>query len=229
MVTRESIRIAFLIAALNEVDILSANIGNAYLQAPAREQVHTTAGPEFGLSRIRETVIIVRVMYGLKTSGAAWHAQLSETLHSMNFKPSLADRDVWYRAACKENGFEYYEYLLVYVDDILAISHQPRVIMETIRKQYRLKEEPAPPKQYIGAVIKPWSIPNETRQVWSMNSSNYIKEALRCLEMELGKAGKILKGKPSTPMRPDYRPGLNVSPVLDPDQANYYMSLIGIL
>jgi hypothetical protein len=155
VVTRESIRIAFLIAALNELDILSANIGNAYLQASARKQVHTTAGPEFGLSRIGETVIIVRVMYGLKTSGTAWHTQLSETLYSMNFKPSLADRDVWYRAACKKNGFEYYEYLLVFVDDILAISHQPRVIMETIRKQYRLKEEPAPPKQYIGAFTKP--------------------------------------------------------------------------
>jgi hypothetical protein len=39
VVTRESIRIAFLIAALNDLEILSADIGNAYLQAPAREQV----------------------------------------------------------------------------------------------------------------------------------------------------------------------------------------------
>jgi hypothetical protein len=52
VVTRESIRIAFLIAALNELDILAADVGNAYLQAPAREQVHTTAGPEFGPSRV---------------------------------------------------------------------------------------------------------------------------------------------------------------------------------
>jgi len=36
VVTRESIRIAFLIAALNELDLLTADIGNAYLQAPAR-------------------------------------------------------------------------------------------------------------------------------------------------------------------------------------------------
>jgi hypothetical protein len=40
VVTRESIRIAFLIAALNELDILAADVGNAYLQAPARERVH---------------------------------------------------------------------------------------------------------------------------------------------------------------------------------------------
>jgi hypothetical protein len=78
-------------------------------------------------------------MYGLKSSGAAWHAQLSETLYGMGFKPSLADADVWYKAACKDNGFEYYEYILVYVDDILVISHRPRTVMETIKKQYRLK------------------------------------------------------------------------------------------
>jgi len=165
VVTRESIRIAFLIAALNDLDILAADIGNAYLQAPAREQVHTTAGPEFGPSRVGQTVIIVRAMYGLKSSGAAWHAQLSETLHGMGFKPSLADPDVWYRAACKENGFEYYEYILVYVDDILAVSHKPNIIMKTIQKQYRLKEEPTAPKQYLGAVIKQWNIPNEQRPV----------------------------------------------------------------
>jgi hypothetical protein len=40
-VTRDSVRIAFLIAALNDIDILAADIGNAYLQAPAREKVHT--------------------------------------------------------------------------------------------------------------------------------------------------------------------------------------------
>jgi len=62
-----------------------------------------------------------------------------------------------------------------------------------------------------------------------MNSTNYIKEAIRCLEMELGKAGKTLKGKPSTPMQANYRPELDISPILNPEQASYYMSLIGIL
>jgi hypothetical protein len=37
--------------------------------------------------------------------------------------------------------------------------------METIRKEYWLKEEPSSPKQYLGATIKKWSIPNETRTV----------------------------------------------------------------
>jgi hypothetical protein len=163
VVTRDSVWIAFLIAAFNEIDILSVDIGNAYLQAPVREKVHTTAGPEFGQNNIGQTVIIVRAMYGLKSSGAAWHAKLSETLRSMDFKPSYADPDIWYKPATKSCGFEYYEYILVYVDDILVLSAAPLPLMETICLAYRLKEDPVPPKNYLGAKIKEWSIPNETR------------------------------------------------------------------
>jgi hypothetical protein len=104
VVTRESVHVAFLIAALNDLEIKLIDIRNACLNAPAREKVHTTAGPEFGPHRIGQTVIIVQALYGLCTSGAAWHAQLSESLHSMGFTPSLADPDVWYREAAKANG-----------------------------------------------------------------------------------------------------------------------------
>jgi shikimate kinase len=73
-------RIAFLLAALNNIDILVADIRNAYLQAPCREKIHTTAGPEFGPNQQGQTVVTVRALYGLKSSSATWHAQLSETL-----------------------------------------------------------------------------------------------------------------------------------------------------
>jgi hypothetical protein len=142
VVTRDSVGIAFLIAALNNLDIMAADVGNAYLQAPVREKVHTTAGPEFGPSNVGKTVVVVRAMYGLKSSGAAWHAKLSETLQDMDFVPSLADPDVWYRPATKPDGFEYYEYILVYVDDILVVSAAPLPVMKTLKKAYRLKDTP---------------------------------------------------------------------------------------
>jgi hypothetical protein len=40
---------------------------------------------------------------------------------------------------------------------------------------------------------------------------------------------KSLKGKPNTPMQLSYWPELDVSPLLDADQANYDQSLIGVL
>lgn len=68
VMTHESIRIAFLIAALIELEVLSADIGNAYLQAPARKQVHTTAGSKIWTNTAGKTVIVVRAMCGLKSS-----------------------------------------------------------------------------------------------------------------------------------------------------------------
>jgi len=49
------------------------------------------------------------------------------------------------------------------------------------------------------------------------------------VELELQKMGKVLRGKPNTPMQTNYRPELDVTPILGPDQANYYQSLIGVL
>jgi len=48
VVSRDSVRIAFLIAALNDLEILGADVGNAYLNAESREEVYTTTGTEFG-------------------------------------------------------------------------------------------------------------------------------------------------------------------------------------
>ena len=47
-VSRDSIRIAFTLAALNNVYIRGADIGNTYLNAKCRENIWTVAGTEFG-------------------------------------------------------------------------------------------------------------------------------------------------------------------------------------
>jgi hypothetical protein len=47
VVSRDSIRIAFLIATLNDLEVLSANVAGAYLNAKAKN-VYTTASKEFG-------------------------------------------------------------------------------------------------------------------------------------------------------------------------------------
>lgn len=78
-------------------------------------------------------MIITRALYGLKSAGAAFRSFLTITLDDMNFKPSRADPDAWIRPAIKLDNEKYYEYILVYVDDILAISHNPQQIMDGIQ------------------------------------------------------------------------------------------------
>jgi hypothetical protein len=55
IVSLDSVWITFLIAALNEVDILAIYIGNAYLNAIPREK----CGPEFGADLQGKPVLIV--------------------------------------------------------------------------------------------------------------------------------------------------------------------------
>ena len=51
VVSRESVRLGLLIAALNDLHILSADIQNAYLTSPCEEKIYTILGPEFGPNR----------------------------------------------------------------------------------------------------------------------------------------------------------------------------------
>ena len=64
-VTRESVRLKFLIGSLNNIDICFCNFGNAYLNAPWREKLWTEAGSEFG-SEKGYVLLFVRSLYGLK-------------------------------------------------------------------------------------------------------------------------------------------------------------------
>ena len=79
VVSRESVRIILTFAALNGLDVLSSDIQNAYLTAPAKEKIWTTRGAEFGgedsgkraVIDSGKRAVIMRTLYGLCGSGAA--------------------------------------------------------------------------------------------------------------------------------------------------------------
>ena len=120
VVSRDSVRIALTMVALNGLTVMACDIQNAYLTADCSEKIWTRAGPEFG-SEAGTIMLIRKALYGLRSSGAAFCAHLAETLYDIVFVPTRAAPNVWRRPAIKEDGFEYYEYILCYVNDILAI------------------------------------------------------------------------------------------------------------
>jgi hypothetical protein len=139
----------------------------------------------------------------------------------------LADADIWYHAETKENGFKYYAYILVYIDDILVISHDSMAMMQAL---YCLNDGVAPPTHYLGATIKKWRIfGDEKPNHWGHSSEEYVKQAIANVEKELSNYNHQLSGWFSTPMTPGYRPELDYSPYLADQAVNYYMELIGIL
>ena len=126
VVSRESVRIGFLMAALNDLEIYAADVTNAYINADCREKIWTVAGPEFGATEQGSVMIIKKALYGLKSSSAAWRALFAMTLTDLGYTSTKADPDVWIREQVKPDGFEYYEMVLVYVDNIMVLSHEPK-------------------------------------------------------------------------------------------------------
>jgi len=76
VVSRETVCIALLMAALNDLEVKVGDVLNAYITAPITKKVWTVLGAEFG-SDAGKSAIIVRALYGLKSAGAAFCAHLA--------------------------------------------------------------------------------------------------------------------------------------------------------
>ncbi|KAI2504684.1 Reverse transcriptase (RNA-dependent DNA polymerase) [Fragilaria crotonensis] len=128
VVSQDSVRLAFLIARLNDLDVLAGDVTNAYLNAACREKIWFEGGLETGADQ-GKVLIVTRALYGLKSSGAAWRADLAATLRDLNFTSTKADPNGWIRSADT-----HYNMVLVYVDDILIFAKDPKVTMNELGK-----------------------------------------------------------------------------------------------
>jgi hypothetical protein len=82
----------------------------------------------------------------------------------MGWESTRVDSDVYRRKCRKEDGTSYHELLLVYVDDCMAVSHDPKAIMESISGEYELKDGTyGEPETYLGSGIECFMLPNGQR------------------------------------------------------------------
>ena len=235
VVTRETVRIALMLAALNSLEVMAADIMNAYITAPCKEKIWTTLGSEFGKDKGKKA-IIVRALYGLKSAGRAFREHLADCMRSLGYKSCLADPDLWYKACTRKgdhgNIESYYSYMLVYVDDILCIHEDPDSVLKVLNKYFPLKPDSVgAPDIYLGAKLKLMQLDNGV-WAWGISPSKYVREAVKnCKDYvseHLPPQYRLPKLAPN-PFPTKYEPGIDVSPELDPDLASYFQSLIGIM
>ena len=225
VVSRDSIRLAFLIAGLNDLDVLAGDVTNAYLNAPCREKIWFEGQLETGEDR-GKVLIITRALYGLKSSGAAWRADLAATLRDLHFSSTQADPDVWIRSA-----ESHYEMILVYVDDILIFSKDPRTLMNQLSEFYELKPESVKePDLYLGANIEKIQV-KDGRTVYGMSSRTYVKNSVKVVEALLREddPDAKLKSTAKNPFPSGYKPELDVTLELNDQMTSRYLQLMGIL
>ena len=205
------------LAELNDLELWSTDIGNAYLESYTTEKVCFYAGPEFG-EKEGHLMIIVKALYGLKSSGKCWHDRLFEVLKAMDFFPSKAEADIWMR----RQG-DVYEYVACYVDDLLIASKNPQAIIDALEgepNKFKLKGTGAV-EFHLGCDF--WR--DETGTL-CVGPKTYIE---RLADQYKALFGVAPSTKYSSPLEKNDHPELDLSPLLDEDGITRYQSLVGAL
>ena len=90
----------------------------------------------------------------------------------MRFTPSTIDTDMYYQQNTKEGRTDYYELLLVYVDNILACSHDAKAVMSGIATKFEIKnDEIAEKNLYLSGNVETFHF-QKGKHAWSI-TSNY--------------------------------------------------------
>ena len=118
-------RVIFL-GELNDLLIWTTDVGNTYLDARTKEKVYIIAGSEFGEIE-GHTLIILKALYGLRSSDLSWYERFADTLYNMNFRTTKVEDDIWAR----HNG-NVYEYIATYVDDLCIVAKDPKGIIKQL-------------------------------------------------------------------------------------------------
>jgi hypothetical protein len=218
VVSMEAVRLGFILARMNGLQVCAGDVGNAFLYGKTREKVFVIAGEEFGKDAGKR-MIIDRSLYGLKSSSARFHEHLSVRLRQMGYKPSKADPDLWYTKVG-----DHYEYVARFVDDVISFSKDPMAIMRALEKHYVMKGV-GKPQYYLGGDVV------ELGEEWhkegiytAFSAETYVKSNMDKLATMCGKTQFADK---KTPFSDTYHPELDDSPLLAPDDISKYKSLLG--
>ena len=84
VVTRETVCIALILAALNILEFKAAVL-NAYMMASNNGNMWSVLGSEFG-NDAGKSAIIVRVLFGLKSACASFRAHLAQCMEELVYE-----------------------------------------------------------------------------------------------------------------------------------------------
>ena len=159
-------------------------------------------------------------------------------INQLGFVSTIIDPDVYRRKStykdARGNSVDYYELLLVYVDDVLVVSKEPNAIMERIGKSFRLKEGWNKPTSYLGAETFEHRRKNGA-VCWALGSGKYVKNLITQVKEMLSEDGLALRPIPKSntaqekigPLHTDYKPELDTSPLLEARLHSRYQQIIG--
>ena len=122
--------------------VWGADTGNAYLEATTKQKLYIVAGPEF--EELQGHIqVIHKALNGLRSSGLSWSQRIHDIMLQLNFRPYKCDPCVWLREMKDK-----YEYIAIYVDDLLIASEEPQKIIQDLKGKFMLKIKGDGPLEY---------------------------------------------------------------------------------
>ena len=131
----DRVRIMFFIVVLNATDIWAGDITIAFIRAPTTEKVFIRCCDVFRPELKNIVRVIIRAIYGLKTTAASFRQHLSDCMELLGFEPCEADPNAYYRHV-ERDGEKLYEYILLYVDDVLVISNRGHLLFRLLENTF---------------------------------------------------------------------------------------------
>ena len=168
---------------LNTLLVWGTDIGNAYLEAFTEELLYIIAGPEFGELE-GHVLIVLKALYGLRSSGLRWWERFSAVLRLMGFVPSKAEDDIWMR---KKN--DHYEYIARYVDDLAIVSKEPESIIKELEKVHAVCA-----RQVHNAPHETLLVLDATTGQNAISQAKHFKDAVQITGIILTKLDSTAKG-----------------------------------
>jgi hypothetical protein len=110
-----------------------------------------------------------------------------------------------------DDGVLYWAYILIYVDDILCVHHDPTYTLEKLYKYFKMKEGSIQvPTFYLGAKLKKTVLPNGV-VAWGVSSSKYVQYTVQNVKEYLVSlpGDQKLKKKAYGPFTGGYKPEID--------------------
>ena len=215
VVSLKGVRVLTFLGSLNELDLWATDIGNAYLESYTKEKVYIVAGPEFG-DREGHVLVISKALYGLRTSGLRWHERYADVMQEMGFFPCKAEPDIWMR-----DCGDHYEYIGVYVDDLIIASKRCKEIVDTLSNKYGFKLKGTGEVSFhLGC------------DFFRDEEGNMCYAPLKYIEKMMSNYKRIFGTNPkqyASPLEKGDHPELDTTELLDDEETKIYQSLIGAL
>ncbi|KAG8493126.1 hypothetical protein CXB51_010660 [Gossypium anomalum] len=119
VVKHSSIRVLLGVVAMHDLELEKLDVKTTFLHRELEEDIYMQQPEGFTVSKKEDYVCLLKKsLYGLEQSPRQWYKRVNAFITSHDFKRSSFDSCV----CCKKNSDGSFEYLLLYVDDILIAA-----------------------------------------------------------------------------------------------------------